>query len=56
MTTAHFEPSPEEVAESDRVSKLPKGLAAFGHRNYRLFFSCQLITVTGTWMQTLAQA
>lgn len=37
-------------------SRLPRGLAAFGHRNYRLFFGGQLISVTGTWMQTLAQA
>ena len=25
-------------------------------RNYRLFFSAQLISVSGTWMQTVAQA
>jgi MFS family permease len=33
-----------------------RGLSAFKHRNYRLFFSGQLISVTGTWMQSLAQA
>ena len=32
------------------------GTRAFRHRNYRLFFSGQLISVTGTWMQTVAQA
>ncbi len=37
-------------------SRLPRGLAAFKHRNYRLFYSGQLISVTGTWMQTLAQS
>jgi MFS family permease len=31
-------------------------LAAFGHRNYRLFWFGQLISVTGTWMQSLAQS
>jgi MFS family permease len=35
---------------------LPSGLAAFRHRNYRLFWFGQLVSVTGTWMQTLAQA
>jgi MFS family permease len=35
---------------------LPKGLSAFRHRNYRLFWFGQLISVTGTWMQSLAQA
>ena len=28
---------------------------AFRHRNFRLFFAGQLSSVTGTWMQTLAQ-
>ena len=39
-----------------RRSRLPRGLAAFRHRNYRLFWFGQLISVTGTWMQTLAQS
>jgi MFS family permease len=39
-----------------RRSRLPQGLAAFRHRNYRLFWYGQLISVTGTWMQTLAQS
>jgi len=29
---------------------------ALKHRNFRFFFVGQLISVTGTWMQTLAQA
>lgn len=29
-------------------------LRAFRHRNYRLFFSGQIISLTGTWMQTMA--
>src|SRR5687767_4670702 len=37
-------------------TRLPRGLAAFGHRNYRLFWFGQLISVTGTWMQSLAQS
>lgn len=30
-------------------------VAAFGHRNYRLFFTGQAISLTGTWMQAVAQ-
>jgi len=30
--------------------------SAFQYRNYRLFFMGQLISVTGTWMQSLAQS
>ncbi|MEP7310937.1 MAG: MFS transporter [Acidobacteriota bacterium] len=29
---------------------------AFRHRNYQLFFSGQLISVTGTWMQSVAES
>jgi MFS family permease len=31
-----------------------KTFAALRHRNYRLFFSGQLVSVIGTWMQTVA--
>jgi MFS family permease len=32
------------------------GIRALGHRNYRLFFAGQLISVVGSWMQSTAQA
>ena len=32
------------------------GLRAFRHRNYRLFFGGQLISLIGTWIQQVAQA
>lgn len=38
------------------ASRLPRGLAALRHRNYRLFFTGQLISVIGSWMQTTAQS
>lgn len=38
------------------MSGLRKGLVAFTYRNYRLFWFGQLVSVTGTWMQSLAQA
>ncbi len=31
-------------------------LRAFRHRNYRLFFAGQLISLTGTWMQSVAES
>ncbi|HUT75276.1 MAG TPA: MFS transporter [Armatimonadota bacterium] len=33
---------------------MPRTFAALRHRNYRLFFAGQLISVSGTWMQNLA--
>jgi MFS family permease len=38
------------------VTLLRNGARAFRHRNYRLFFSGQLVSLIGTWMQTVAQA
>src|SRR5262245_10650495 len=35
---------------------LANGGRAFKHRNYRLFFGGQLISLVGTWMQQVAQA
>ncbi len=39
-----------------RASRLPNGLRSLGHRDYRIFFITQLFSLTGTWMQTLAQS
>jgi MFS family permease len=47
----------EEAAET--AARLPKWaitLRALRHRNFQLFFSGQLISLIGTWMQTVAQA
>lgn len=45
-------PLPGEGGTSASISRFP----AFASRNYRLFFSGQLVSVTGTWMQSLAQS
>jgi MFS family permease len=37
-------------------SKLATTLRALRHRNFRLFFAGQLISLIGTWMQTVAQS
>ena len=47
---------PRARSQRDVWSRLPRGLAAFRYRNYRLFWFGQLISVTGTWMQSLAQS
>ena len=35
---------------------LPDGFSALKHRNYRLYFFGQAVSVTGTWMQSLAMS
>ena len=43
-------------AEGTNSSRLPTALRALRHRNYRLFFIGQFISLIGTWMQGTAQA
>ena len=43
-------------SNNEPKSKLPAALRAFRHRNYRLFFFGQLVSLSGTWMQSVAQS
>ncbi len=36
-------------------ARLPRTFKALQHRNYRLFWTGQLVSLTGTWMQSIAQ-
>src|SRR5579872_244415 len=53
-------PSSSEPQALNRVPTrgigLPATLRALRHRNFQLFFSGQLISLIGTWMQSVAQA
>jgi MFS family permease len=40
----------------DAVISMSAGAKAFGHRNYRLFFGGQAISLIGSWMMQVAQA
>jgi MFS family permease len=46
------------LAPSQRSAglRLPATLRALRHRNFQLFFSGQLISLIGTWMQSIAQS
>src|ERR1041384_8273410 len=44
------------IAPSQKERKLPAALRALKHRNYQLFFGGQLISLTGAWMQSVAQS
>ncbi|HEX6806188.1 MAG TPA: MFS transporter [Terriglobales bacterium] len=49
--------SPESNPPSKARSRaLPVALRALQHRNFQLFFSGQLISLIGTWMQNVAQS
>jgi MFS family permease len=44
------------AAALTRESRWSVGMRALKHRNFQLFFSGQLISLIGTWMQTVAQS
>lgn len=46
----------EMQQDRSTTSKLPAALRALRHRNYQLFFGGQLISLVGTWMQSVAQS
>ena len=46
----------EADAKADAPSRWITALRALRHRNFQLFFSGQLISLIGTWMQSVAQA
>src|SRR5690348_2167195 len=40
----------QQISDQQNQSKWPSALRALRHRNYQLFFSGQLISLIGTWM------
>ena len=49
-------PQKNETARGEPQSRVPAMFRALRSRNYRLFFSGQMISLVGTWMQSVAQA
>jgi MFS family permease len=49
-------PPPQVDGRPPRAGRLPVTLRALRHRNFQLFFGGQLISLIGTWMQSVAQA
>ena len=49
-------PAPPELATPSPRTRLEDMFRSLRHRNFQLFFSGQLISLIGTWMQNVAQA
>jgi MFS family permease len=43
------------LTDTAKATRVPKAFRALQHRNYQLYFGGQLISVAGTWMQSIAQ-
>ncbi len=50
------QPRAVQSLDSRGQGRLKTGLRALRYRNFQLFFSGQLISLVGTWMQSVAQA
>src|SRR2546430_628418 len=50
--------SKSQVDQAPAISplRIPAALRSLRHRNFQLFFAGQLISLVGTWMQTVAQS
>src|SRR5205807_5797481 len=50
--------SKSQVDQAPAISplRIPAALRSLRHRNFQLFFTGQLISLIGTWMQTVAQS
>ena len=46
----------QEVAASEKVGGLTHSFRALRHRNYQYFIAGQIVSLSGTWMQTVAQS
>jgi len=55
MTEADKNKNSTTIALEDQP-RIPGMLRALRHRNFQLFFSGQMISLVGTWMQTIAQS
>src|ERR1035441_4775978 len=56
VTQASNLPAAEPTNGKAAPSRFATTLRALRHRNFQLFFRGQLVSLTGTWMQSVAQA
>ncbi|MGA9496417.1 MAG: MFS transporter [Terriglobales bacterium] len=56
QTSAATKTKEEAAMKTARLPRWATTLRALRHRNFQLFFGGQLISLIGTWMQTVAQA
>ncbi|MGI8788039.1 MAG: MFS transporter [Pyrinomonadaceae bacterium] len=57
MSKGNEQDSIEIKSENNQTqSKLPSTFRALKHRNFQFFFGGQFISLTGTWMQTVAES
>lgn len=56
MNDQSVEIAEHRTAEKESASKFSNTFRALKHKNYSLFFIGQIISLSGTWMQSVAQS
>jgi MFS family permease len=56
LDSADLPPTELTFSAPPPTTRLPDGLAAFRHHNFRMFWGGMAISLIGTWMQSVAQA
>src|ERR1700688_3604266 len=55
-TAEEVQPASSPAPSSSGLRQLPAAFRSLKHRNFRLFLSGQIVSLVGTWMQTIAEA
>src|SRR6202171_5557945 len=55
-TQDEVQPISTPAPSTSGPNRFPPAFRSLKHRNFRLFFSGQIISLVGTWMQTVAEA
>src|SRR5260370_5810724 len=55
-TAEEVQPTSSPASSPPGPSQLPAAFRSLKHRKFQLFFSGQLISLVGTWMQSIAEA
>src|SRR5918996_6057871 len=56
MPSAHLAFAARTAQAGKHAMTFPQGLRALNHRDFRVFWGGQLVSLIGTWMQSVAQS
>jgi len=51
-----FRKTENQTSQNNSISRFATTFRSLKHKNFQLFFSGQFVSLTGTWMQSVAQS